>query len=248
MMDYDLDNGAGTGLRAGLVVLSTDETMEFETRQVLTGRGVNLMHTRIPFRTDVTPSKLQEMADALPQAAGLLPQGLHSIAYGCTSGATVIGPKRIESIIQKLHPGVPVTDPMTAVITALKSLNAAKIALVTPYVASVTGPMRGYLAQNGIEVVSEISFAESDDRKVARISETSTRAAMLEAGQAKGVEAVFASCTNLRSFGVIDEVEARLNLPVVSSNQALIWHMLQLAGAQTKGWGPGQLYNQMLAA
>ncbi len=243
-MEYELDSGAGTGLRAGLVVLSTDETMEFETRQVLAGRGVNLMHTRIPFHTDVTPEKLQEMADALPQAAALLPQGLHSIAYGCTSGATVIGPKRIESIIQEVHPGVPVTNPMTAVITALKTLNTPKIALVTPYVASVTGPMRAYLAQNGIEVVSEISFAQSDDRKVARITEASTRAAMLEAGQAKGVEAVFASCTNLRSFGVIEEVEAALDLPVISSNQALTWHMLHLAGAEPMGWGPGRLYQR----
>ncbi len=245
-MEYDLDQGAGTGLRAGLVVLSTDETMEYEVRQVLAGRGVNLMHTRIPFRTDVTPSVLQEMAEALPQAAALLPQGLHSIAYGCTSGATVIGPKRIEEIIQKLHPNVPVTDPMTAVITALKTLNTTRIALVTPYVASVTGPMRVYLAQHGIEVVSEVSFAESDDRKVARITEASTRAAMLKAGRAKGVEAVFASCTNLRSFGVIEEVEARLGLPVISSNQALIWHMLQLAGAAPKGWGPGRLYDLKL--
>jgi maleate isomerase len=242
-MQYDLDQGAGTGLRAGLVVLSTDETMEFETRQVLAGRGVNLMHTRIPFQTDVTPAVLQQMAEALPQAAMLLPQGLHSIGYGCTSGATVIGPKVIEEIIQRVHPGVPVTNPMTAVITALKTVNAAKIALVTPYVASVTGPMRGYLAQHGIEVVSEISFAQSDDRKVARISEASTRAAMLEAGRAKGVEAVFASCTNLRSFGVIEQVEAALDLPVISSNQALIWHMLLLAGAAPKGWGPGRLYD-----
>lgn len=64
--------------------------------------------------------------------------------------------------------------------------------------------------------------------------------------RAEGVEAVFASCTKLRSFGVIDEVETRLKLPVISSNQALTWHLLHLAGIRPEGWGPGRLYDQML--
>ena len=42
------------------------------------------------------------------------------------------------------------------------------------------------------------------------------------------VDAVFLSCTNLRTLDVIDEIEAELGLPVVSSNQALAWHMAQL--------------------
>ena len=42
-----LDQGAGNGKRLGMIVLSTDETLEYEARQVLEGRGVNLMHSRI---------------------------------------------------------------------------------------------------------------------------------------------------------------------------------------------------------
>jgi len=102
--------------------------------------------------------------------------------------------------------------------------------------------MRALLAENGIETVSEVSFGEGDDWKVARISEASTRAAMLEAGRAEGVEAIFASCTNLRTFGIIDAVEDELGVPVISSNLALTWNMLRLAGVDAKGWGPGRLY------
>jgi maleate isomerase len=77
---------------------------------------------------------------------------------------------------------------------------------------------------------------------VARITEASTRRAMLEAARVPGVEAVFASCTNLRTFGVIGAVEAELGLPVVTSNQALLWDMLRRAGADARGWGPGRLF------
>ena len=141
-------------------------------------------------------------------------------------------------------PGVAVTEPISSVIAGLGALGARRIALVTPYVASVTGPMRAHLAAHGIETVSEVSFGQKDDWTVARITEASTRAAMLEAGRARGVEAVFASCTNLRTFGILREVEAELGLPVVSSNQALLWNMLRLAGAEAPGWGPGRIFEK----
>jgi len=40
------------------------------------------------------------------------------------------------------------------------------------------------------------------------------------------------SCTNLRTLGVIDEVSQALGKPVLSSNQALAWHMAQLNSAE----------------
>jgi maleate isomerase len=244
MMDYALDAGAGAGLRLGLIVLSTDETLEYEARALLGGRAANLMHTRIPAQPDVTPEQLRTMEVALPAAAGLLPQGLQAVGYGCTSASTVIGPKAVEAAVQAVHPGVAVTNPISAVLAGLGAVGARRIALVTPYVQSVTAEMRAYLGRQGIEVLSEVSFGQKDDWTVARITEASTRAAMLEAGRAPGVEAVFASCTNLRTFGVIDEVEAELGVPVISSNQALLWHMLRIAGAQAQGWGPGRLFHQ----
>ncbi|WP_306150780.1 aspartate/glutamate racemase family protein [Roseovarius sp. MMSF_3281] len=241
-MQYEIDTGAGGGCRLGLIVLSTDETLEYEARQVLAGRAVNLLHARIPARADVTPDDLVTMADEMTSTAACLPEGLRAVGYGCTSGATVIGPARVQELVQKAQGDVPVTNPMSSVIAGLEALGARRIALVTPYVPEVTAPMIAYLARQGIEVVSEASFGQSDDWTVARISEASTRAAMLEAGRAPGVEAVFASCTNLRTFGVIGAVEAELGLPVVSSNQALLWHLLSMGGIDAQGWGPGRLF------
>jgi maleate isomerase len=241
-MEYDTDEGAGGGCRLGLIVLSTDETLEFEARQVLAGRAVNLLHARIPAQAHVTPDDLALMAGEMSGTAARLPDGLRAVAYACTSGATVIGPARVQDLVQKAHPDVPVTNPMSAVIAGLGALGVKRIALVTPYVAEVTAPMIAYLADHYIEVVSEVSFGQSNDWTVARIAESSTRAAMLEAGRAEGVEAVFASCTNLRTFGVIGAVEAELGVPVVSSNQALLWHLLSLGGIAAQGWGPGRLF------
>ncbi|UYV35878.1 hypothetical protein N4R57_12520 [Rhodobacteraceae bacterium D3-12] len=48
----------------------------------------------------------------------------------------------------------------------------------------------------------------------------------------------------MRCFSVLEEAEAVTGVPVISSNLALIWHMLKLAGIEAKGWGPGRLFQQ----
>jgi maleate isomerase len=241
-MDYDLDQGAGAGRRLGLIVLSTDETLEYEARGVLAGRDVNLLHTRIPAQADVTPEDLQAMAPEMTRTAALLPRGLSVLGYGCTSASAVIGPEEVARRMQEAQPGTPVTNPLTAVIAALNAIGAVRVAMVTPYVAEVNGPMRHALARAGITVVSEASFEQKEDWTVARIAEKSTLTAMVQAGRAKGVQAVFTSCTNLRTFGIIEAAEQELGLPVISSNQALLWDMLRHAGIAARGWGPGRLF------
>ncbi|SEK97894.1 maleate isomerase [Roseovarius nanhaiticus] len=246
-MKYVLNNGAGGGgARLGLIVLATDETLEFEARQLLAGREIQLLHARIPVARDITPASLGAMDAAMPVAAALLPEGLDVIGYACTSGATVIGQARVAAQVQSVHPQTRVTDPISAVIAALGHVGAARIAMLTPYVPSVTAPMRALLAANGIETMHEASFAEGDDRKVARIDPASTRAALLEAAKTPGVEALFASCTNLQTFSIIDDVEAETGLPVITSNQALLWHMQVLAAdgasAEIAAAGPGRLF------
>jgi maleate isomerase len=232
----------GSWPRLGLVVLSTDEVLEHEARGLLAARDIRLVHSRIRSAPAVTPASLREMQGRMPVSAGLLPDGLDVIGYGCTSASVFIGPTSVAEAIATVHPGVPVTNPISAVVDALRAFGARRIGLVTPYTAQVSGPMRAFLAWEWIETAEEISFGEEDDRRVARITPASTLAAILAAGQADGIEAVFTSCTNLRSFDVIDEAEARLNLPVISSNLALIWHMLRLARVDARGWGPGRLF------
>ncbi|MDZ7708866.1 MAG: aspartate/glutamate racemase family protein [Roseovarius sp.] len=243
-MEYELDEGPGGGLRLGLIVLSVDTGLEWEARQVFAGRPAHVLHTRIPARDHVTPEDLAHMAPELTRTAALLPPGLGAVGYGCTSGATVIGPEEVARRVNEAHPGVPVTNPLSAVIAALRALGVARIGMVTPYLPDVVAPMQAALAKAGIEAVASESFGESDDRIVGRIPEAATLRGMLDVGQRPGVEAVFASCTNLRSMAVVAEAEAALGKPVVTSNQAMFWHMLRLAGAgeRARGWGPGRLF------
>ena len=64
---------------------------------------------------------------------------------------------------------------------------------------------------------------------------------IVDVGAGQDCDGVFVSCTNLRVGSIIEEAEKRLSKPVISSNQALAWHMLRLAGINDSITGKGQL-------
>jgi maleate isomerase len=157
---FETDDGLGDAL--GLVVLATDETMEPELASVFSPSLVPVYHTRIHFEEEVTPETLGRMEKDLPASVELLSNNVlfGAIGYGCTSGATVIGPDRIAALVQSVHVDVPVTNPITAVIAACNALDVRKIGFLTPYVANVSNMMRRLLEDNGFEIANFLSFEE----------------------------------------------------------------------------------------
>ena len=54
-------------------------------------------------------------------------------------------------------------------------------------------------------------------------------------------EAVFISCTNFRAIEMIERLELETGKPVVTSNQAAVWHALRRLGIKDKIPGYGRL-------
>lgn len=242
-LPFTSDGGYGAGPAIGVVVLSTDETLEPELRQITAHTGASLYHSRIPFDVNVTPETLARMEGNLPASLALFPKhtSFGAIGFGCTSGATVIGAARVAAIVHEQFPDASVTDPISAVIAACSALGVKRLGMLTPYRMDVSTAMSDLLEANGIKISAFGSFEEELDHKVARISENSTYQAMLQVG-AGDCDAVFASCTNLRAFGVIKAAETALGKPVISSNSAFAWHLHRLAGITEPITGPGQLF------
>ena len=243
-LPFTLDKGAASKVALGLIVLETDETIEAEFRTVFNRPGIGLFHSRIPVAQEITPETLTKMEADLPAAVSLLPSAfpMDVVGYACTSGATVIGADNISGIVSRTFPNAKTTDPITAIMAALRHLGKRKIGLVTPYVEDVSAAMIDLLHSNGFEVVNFGSFEQKDDPTVARISPDSIYDAVCDIGAADDVDVVLISCTNLRTFDVIERAETSLGKPVVSSNQALAWHMAELSALEDPIMGPGRLF------
>lgn len=245
---YDLAGPIGSKATLGLVVLQADETLEQDFRRLFPDRDIAIYVSRIASGDELSADSIAAMEAELPRSARLLPRAAQfdAVAYGCTSGTTLIG---AEAVARMLLQGVDtpmVTDPLTAALAAMRALGVKRPGLVTPYVESIAAPVRDAFKAAGFAVGEVLTFGEEVEARVARIAPESIKAAARAA--AKGADAVFLSCTNLRTLDVIDALEAELGIPVLSSNQVLAWHMAQATAAPLAGDAPGRLFQIIKAA
>lgn len=227
----------------GLVALQTDETIEDEFRRLLC-TSASLLVSRVPSSPDVTPETLRAMAGSLTQAASLFPPGLafDALGYGCTSGAAQIGVERVAELVRAGAEAKAVTEPVSALVAACAAMGVRRLALLSPYVESVSERLRAVLSSYGVETPIFGSFAEASEARVARISAASIIAAAEALVSGSEVDALFLSCTNLRTLDVIEPLEARLGVPVLSSNLVFAWRLAHLAGAPGHPAAPGRLF------
>lgn len=224
----------------GLIALQTDETIERDMQRMLP--GVPLYVTRVPSGAEVTSETLQQMAGQITGAASLLPQAqdFGVIGYGCTSGTAQIGPDQIAHLVGDGATTANVSEPVSALQAACAHLGIKRLAFLSPYIEDVSGKLRDVLAKGGVQTPVFGSFAEAVEANVVRISAPSIIAAATDLCRSADVDALFLSCTNLRTLDVIDPLEQAIGLPVLSSNQVLAWHMARLGAVTAKG--PGRLF------
>ncbi|HXV22803.1 MAG TPA: Asp/Glu racemase [Alphaproteobacteria bacterium] len=243
-LPYRLEPGIAHRARIGLIVLASDHTIEHEWRRMLDIDGIAVYHSRIANSPTITPETLKEMETGLTGATQVILPGvpLDVVAYGCTSGAMVIGEDRVAERIRAARPGVAVTTPITGALAAIKALGARRVALLTPYIDRINRMMRDYIEARGIAVPVMGSFNNENDNEVACIAPESLREAAVELARAPSVDAVFVACTSLRLAAVVEAIEAGSGKPALSSNHAMAWHALRLAGYREPVSGFGQLF------
>ena len=241
-INFDLTGPIGSKATFGLIVLQADETLEQDFRRLFPDRDIAIHISRIPSGDALTTDTIAAMKADLPRAAQLFPRAalFDVVGYGCTSGTTLIGAAAVADMVRKGVVARVVADPLTAALAALKALGVLRIGLVTPYVATVAGPVRDAFGVAGFTVVDTVTFGEEEEAKVARIAPASIMAAARAASI--GAEAIFLSCTNLRTLDIIAPLESELGIPVLSSNQVLAWHMAQATGAPLAADAPGRLF------
>lgn len=233
--------------RIGLIVLHTDETTERDFHRMLPGDGQVMYYTaRVQTVNPVTIDNLKKMGPELARAASLLVPDvdLDVITYSCTSGTVALGYDEVATQIRGAgRSGIPVVTPLTAAHAAMSKLGIESISLLTPYIDSVTTPMCEYFDARGVRVINARSFYVESDVDIARLSPASVKAGALEA-YAGGADALFISCTALRSAEVVTDLEDELGVPVLSSNQCMFWEALRNCGYTKPIGGFGSLMSR----
>jgi len=228
--------------RIGLLALSTDLTIESDFQSICHSLPIDLFVNRIHNENPLTKENLLKMYDQLESITEKILPGekINTVAYGCTSGTIAIGEDKVKEKIQLAKPGCYVTTPITSAIKAFNKMNVKKIAVFTPYPESVNKTISEYLIKKNINVTSFSTFNLDLDVDFARVdpkylSEILTKLNINDA------DALFVSCTALPALEILDELEKKINKPVFSSNQTLIWDTIRSVGYKSSVEGYGKL-------
>ena len=249
-LPFETDDGIASRARLGLLVLATDFTIEHEWRAIMAGLpGVALYESRILNDAQITPETLRAMEPRIAAATDVILPGspLDVVAYGCTSASMAIGEEKVFERIRSVRPDAKCTTPITGAFAAFRALKARRIGVLTPYRADVNRIVADYIRARGFDVPIFGSFNEQDDGVVAAITPASVKRGVDTILSHAAVDAVFVSCTSVRLAEAARAIEAETGVPITSSNHAMAWHALRLAGITDVMPQWGQLFERQLA-
>ncbi len=229
--------------KIGLIALASDYMIEKDFISVIKDKKIDFFVNRIECFNPLTSSNLIKMSEKVTDVTkDILPnEKIDCVVYGCTSGTIAAGYDSIEKKIKIAKPDAKVTTPSTASIKALKKLNLNKIAIFTPYPKKLNDEVLDFFKQENFEITSNSYFDIASDIDIGKV-DSDYLFDVLSKMDLKGADALFISCTALPALSIIDKLEKKIQKPVLSSNQALIWDTLKKIGKNTSIKGFGKLF------
>ena len=233
-----------TNPRVGLIVLATDVMIEKDFLKVFSGVSADLFVNRITNYNPVTAENLKKMTNNITSVTeNILPgEKIDCVVYGCTSGTIVSGYDSIKKKINIAKPDALVTAPSTAALNALKKKNIKKISIVTPYIKSVNDDVVNFFKNNDFKISSNTYFNIKSDVDIGKVDQDQLFEILSKIDH-KDAEALFVSCTSLPVLNIIEKLEKKLSMTVLSSNQALIWETLENINKNNSIKGYGSLFS-----
>ena len=226
--------------KIGLIALASDYMIEKDFIKIIKDKKVDLFVNRIECFNPLTKENLIKMSEKVTEVTkDILPnEKIDCVAYGCTSGTIAAGFDAIEKKIKNAKPEAIVVTPSTASIKALKRLNIKKIAIFTPYSKKLNDEVLDFFKNENFEIKANSYFNIESDIDIGKV-DPNYLYEVLSKMDLNGAEALFVSCTALPALSIIDKLEKKLNITVLSSNQTLIWDTLNSIKNKetTKGFG-----------
>ena len=229
--------------RVGLIIPSSNRMVEQEMVPAYPA-GVKAHVTRLRM-TGVHHVPVEQLLPRIEDATrALIDARCAVVAFHCTANSMEGGETGEAKILATLvrAGAARATTTITAIRRAFDALAARRIVLITPYSAATTEHEAQFLRHAGYDVIYARGFALGGSDAYCATPAQFWRDRLIDAAR-PDADAYLISCANISMFGVIEEIEARLGRPVVTSNQAVIWDTVSQLRVSARGDGPGRLFD-----
>ncbi len=254
-----MPDGSGTRARIGVLTPHLDAVPESEF-QALAPAGISIHSARVPLgmvgpdgeiipHVDADIARAFAERPAVDDAAALLSAvEPKAIVFAFTSSSYILGAdedEKLKSRLEKHTKNIPVIIQSSALVIALRSLHAERIALIHPpwYSDDLDALGAAYFQNQGIDVLSHGQAKLRDDygdmtpdqiyEWVITHTPDHAEAAVIGGG-------------GFRATGAIAAIETTLGRPVLSANQAAFWLALRMSGIEDRLNGYGRIFEKQL--
>ncbi len=218
--------------RIGVVIPSLNVVVEDDFHRYLPS-DVGLHISRLRLRKSggrVTQEALLEAGQEAVQNSTLLADaGMDAIAFNCTGASLSNGAEGARALREQIAQatGTAATTTIFSVIRALRASGLTRIAHVCPFTAEFGADEANFLRAEGFDVVASQGLNFTDARVAAKMTPDEIVEIALKHDH-PDAEGIFLACANVRAMEATDELQRRLGKPVVTSNQAVLWDLLDM--------------------
>lgn len=230
--------------RVGMIVPSSNTTMETEVPAMLRARA-EIADDQFTFHSsrmrmkEVSAAELKAMdLDSERCAAELADADVDVMAYACLVAIMSQGvgyhrnsAERLKGVAQReAGREIPLVSSAGALVDGLAHLGARKISVITPYMKPLTAMVCDYIEHEGVEVVDSISLEVPNNLAVGRLDpqQLIDLSAKLNTSGADAV--VISACVQMPSLPVLDTIQQKMDVPVLSAASATVWQLLGQLG------------------
>jgi maleate isomerase len=237
------------GWRARLGILVPSHIIAVEPEfGLMTPEGVSCHYHRFAFTGGKTGEEavkgLRRADELITDATEMIMHVSPSVIVMTGTGVSFIGGHGYDQmLIKKMkerNGNLPTTTTSTSVIEAFRQLGVTKVSMAMPYFEQVARAAVDFVQKNGVKVLNA-KWLNKGGMDIAEVSDETLCQLAREVDDPKS-DALFISCVDLHTLGVIEKLENELGKPVISSNQATMWNALRLANIHDKIEGYGQLF------
>jgi maleate isomerase len=127
-------------------------------------------------------------------------------------------------------------------MSALRVLEARRVAVLTPYDARANTWLGEYLAAAGFEPTQIGTLPVGPAAAAGLAPQEVALAARGLLKSAPGTDTLWVACGNVQTLEIVEELESQSGCAVVSSNLALLWASLRKCGILDRTVGGGRLW------
>ncbi len=233
-----------SAIRIGHITPSSNTVLEPLAYAMVQGLGGAIAHhfARISVmqvaRTDASEQQFQ--MERFLAAANLLAEApLDVIAWSGTAASWRGLEKDLalcEAIFSETH--LPATTATIGFYNAFRRHNWTRIALAVPYTEDITGQIEAEYGRQGFVVTGAPHLGIRDNVGIGAVTPEQIRALLRDAAKSNP-DCIAVVCTNLAAAGLVSEMEAELEIPIIDSVAVTVWEACRAGGYELSvpGWG-----------